>query len=129
MRGGDLFEEVAYKLVAAGLPAPYQSDMQLVLGTGTVQFCPEFQPTSGTGDAAILQRLRVVAPTIAANPDSAILNQARSACPAVSKGLAGGAATVQEARRAWGQDQGYKFIFISVLNYCPGHINNVIENK
>ncbi|TQJ35576.1 uncharacterized protein DUF732 [Arthrobacter sp. SLBN-122] len=129
MRDGELFEEMAINLVAAGLPATYQSDMQLVFGTGTVEFCPEFRATTGTGDDAILKRLREVAPTIAANPDSAILGQARSACPAVSKGLAGSAATVQEARRAWGQEQGYKFILISVLSYCSSQINNVIASK
>src|SRR4029453_7869735 len=103
--------------------------MQLILGTGTVQFCPEFLIDSGTGEAAILKRLRTVAPIIAHNPDSAILDQARTACPSVSEGLAGAAATIQEARRAWGHDQGYKFVFISVLNYCSIHLDNVMANK
>lgn len=70
-----------------------------------------------------------VAPTIAKNPESAILDQARTACPSVSEGPARAAATIQEARRAWGQDQGYKFIFISVLNYCSNSLNNVVANK
>lgn len=129
MRGGELFEEVAYNLVATGLPKPYQTDIQLIFGTGTVQFCPEFLIDSGTGDAATLKRLREVAPSIAHNADSAILDQARTACPSVSEGPAGAAATVAEARRAWGHDQGYKFIYISVLNYCSGSIDNVIANK
>lgn len=129
MRGGELFEEVAYNLVATGLPKPYQTDIQLIFGTGTVQFCPEFLIESGTGDASTLKRLREVAPSIAHNADSAILDQARTACPSVSEGPAGAAATVAEARRAWGHDRGYKFIYISVLNYCSGSINNVIANK
>ncbi len=130
MRGGELFEEVAYNLVVTGLPKPYQTDMQLIFGTGTVQFCPEFLIDSGSGDdAAALKRLREVAPSIAHNADSAILDQARTACPSVSEGPAGAAATVAEARRAWGHDQGYKFIYISVLNFCSGSINNVIANK
>ena len=129
MRGGELFEEVAYNLVATGLPKAYQTDIQLIFGTGTVQFCPEFLIDSGTGDAATLKRLREVAPSIAHNADSAILGQARTACPSVSEGPAGAASTVAEARRAWGHDQGYKFIYISVLNYCSGSINNVIANK
>ena len=130
MRSGELFEEVAYNLVAIGLPKPYQTDMQLIFGTGTVQFCPEFLIDSGTGDvAAALKRLRAVAPSIAHNADSAILDQARTACPSVSEGPAGAAATVAEARRAWGQDQGYKFIYIAVLNFCSGSIDDVIANK
>ncbi|MDP9883115.1 hypothetical protein J2W21_000605 [Sinomonas atrocyanea] len=129
MKDGELFEEVAYDIAAKGLPKAYQSDLQLIFGTGTVEFCPEFMADSSTGDDAILDRLRTVAPTIAGNPDSAILSQARSACPAVSKGPAGGAATVQEARRAWGRDQGYKFIFMSVLSYCSTYLNNVVVNK
>lgn len=129
LRDGELFEEAAYKLVSAGLPKTYQDDMSVILGTGTAKFCFEFVPNSGTGDNVVLERLRAVAPIIAGNPDDAILSQARSACPAVAKGLAGGAATVQEARRAWGHDQGYKFIVIAVFNYCPTYLNNVIENK
>lgn len=128
MQGGELFEEVAYNLVATGLPKPYQTDIQLIFGTGTVHFCPEFLIDSGTGEAATLKRLREVAPSIAHNADSVILDQARTACPPVSHGP-GAAATVAEARRAWGHDQGYKFIYISVLNFCSGSINNVIANK
>lgn len=89
MRGGELFEEVAYNLVATGLSKPYQTDMQLIFGTATVQFCPEFLIDSGTGnDTAALKRLRTVAPSIAHNGDSAILDQARTACPSVSEGPA-----------------------------------------
>lgn len=129
MRDGELFEEVALNLANIGLPKPYQSDMQLIFGTGTVHFCPEFQAALGTDDVAILERLRTVAPTIAANDDSAILSQARTACPSVSRGPAGAAQTIQEARRAWGHEQGYKFIFISVLSYCSSSIDNVLANK
>lgn len=129
MRDGELFEEVALNLGNAGLPKPYQSDMSLILGTGAVQFCPDFLAISGTDDEAILKRLRSVAPAIAENPDSVILSQARSACPSVSRGPASGAQTIQEARRAWGHDQGYKFIFISVLGYCSRSILNVVANK
>lgn len=129
MRGGDLFEEAAINLVATGLPKPYQTDMQLILGTGTAAFCPEFLAGSGTDDAAILQRLRTVAPTIAHNPDAGILEQARTACPSISEGPAGAAATIAEARRAWGHDQGYKFIFISARYYCPTQMENVIAKK
>jgi hypothetical protein len=130
MRDGDLFEEVAYSLVFTGLPQPYQKDMQLIFGTGTAQFCPEFLSDWEIGeDTAALKRLREVAPGIAHHADSAILDQARTACPSVSEGRAGAAATVAEARRAWGNDQGYKFIYISVLNFCSGSIDNVIANK
>lgn len=128
MRGGDLFEEAAINL-GAGLPKPYETDMQLILGTGTAEFCPEFLAGSGTDDAAILQRLRTVAPAIAHNPDAAILEQARTACPPISEGPAGAAATIAEARRAWGHDQGYKFIFISARYYCPTQMENVIAKK
>lgn len=129
MRGGELFEEAAINLVATGLPEPYLTDMQLILGTGTAAFCPEFLAGSGTDDAAILQRLRTVAPTIARNPDAGILDQARTACPSISEGPAGAAATIAEARRAWGHDQGYKFIFISARYYCPTQLDNVMANK
>ena len=128
MQGGELFEEVAYNLVATSLPKTYQTDIQLIFGTGTVHFCPEFLIDSGTGEAATLKRLREVAPSIAHNADSVILDQARTACLSVSR-VPSAAATVAEARRAWGHDQGYKFIYISVLNYCSGSINNVIANK
>lgn len=129
MRDGELFEEVALNLASIGLPKPYQTDMQLIFGTGTVQFCPEFLATIGQDDEAILERLRAVAPGIAHHPDSLILSQARSACPSVSRGPAGAAQTIQEARRAWGHEQGYKFIFISVLSYCSSSIDNVLANK
>jgi hypothetical protein len=129
MRDGELFEEVALNLANIGLPKPYQSDMQLIFGTGTAHFCPEFQAAPGTDDVSILERLRTIAPTIAENSDSAILSQARTACPSVARGPAGAAQTIQEARRAWGHEQGYKFIFISVLSYCSSSIDNVLTNK
>ena len=130
MRTGELYEEVAYDITSAGYSKRYTSDMSLVFGTGMVDFCPEFEfPNLESGDAATLTRLREVAPSIAHNSDSAILSQARDACPAVSRGPNGGAATVQEARRAWGLDQGYKFIFISVLHNCGQYLDNVIASK
>ncbi|BCW36068.1 hypothetical protein StoSoilA2_21240 [Arthrobacter sp. StoSoilA2] len=129
MRGGELFEEVAYSMFALGLPETYQTDMTLIFGSGAAAFCPEFLAKTGTGDDAILERLRSVAPGIAHNPDATILAQARSACPSVTRGPAAAAATVQEARRAWGHEQGYKFIFISVLNYCSSGLNNIIASK
>lgn len=129
MQAGDLFEEAAINLVATGLPKPYQADMQLILGTGTAAFCPEFLAGSGTDDAAILQRLRTVAPSIAHNPDAVILEQSRTVCPSISEGPAGAAATIAEARRAWGHDQGYKFIFISARFYCPAQMEKIIAKK
>ena len=130
MRNGELYEEVAYDITSASYSKRYTSDMSLVFGTGIVDFCPEFDfPDLENGDAATLTRLREVAPSIAHNSDSAILSQARDACPAVSRGLAGGAATVQEARRAWGHDQGYRFIFISLLHNCGQYLNNVVASK
>lgn len=129
MKRGELFEEVSYSLVTLGLPKPYQADMTLIFGSGTAAFCPEFLVQTGGGDDAILERLRTVAPGIAHNPDATILAQARSACPSATAGPAQAAATVHEARRVWGNEQGYKFIFISVLNYCSSGLNNIISNK
>lgn len=129
MKRGELFEEVSYSMVTLGLPKQYQADMTLIFGSGTAAFCPEFLIQTGGGDEAILDRLRTVAPGIAHNPDATILAQARSACPSATAGPAQAAATVHEARRAWGNEQGYKFIFISVLNYCSSGLNNIIANK
>lgn len=127
---GALFEEVVYELTSKQLPQAQEKDQILVLGTGIVQFCPEYQPKS-TGDdtADFLTKIRAAAPTIAKNPDSAILSQARMECPSVKEGPAGGAKVVAAAREAWGNNDGYRFVFLSAAQFCSGALANIAVNK
>lgn len=130
LSSGQIFEEVVHKLTTRGLPKAQESDQILVLGTGIVQFCPEYQPDS-TGDstADFLAGIRAAAPSIAHNSDSAILSQARTACPNAKEGPAGGAKVVSVSRKAWGHAEGYKFAFLSVAHFCSGALDNIAVNK
>lgn len=131
LAGGKMFEEAVQDVIGKGLPKTVKDDQLLLLGTGIANFCPEYQVKStGDSNADFLIRIREMAPSIAHNTDEAILAQARSICPNASEGPAGGAKVVSVSREAWGHDEGYRFAFLAVTQFCSTQaLNNVAVNK
>jgi hypothetical protein len=127
---GKMFEEAVYDITSKVLPAAQQNDQILLLGTGIARFCPEYQRVS-TGDSNkdFLASIRESAPSLAHNPDDAIISQATSACPNASEGPAGGAKVVSVSRKAWGNVEGYRFAFLAVSQFCSSALGNIAVNK